>query len=67
MKSVVISGTGLFTPPHSISNEELVDAFNAHADAFNAEHADAIAAGTVMAVERSSPGIARTHKISCCC
>ena len=56
MKSVVISGTGLFTPPHSISNEELVEAFNAHADAFNAEHADAIAAGTVTAVERSSPG-----------
>jgi beta-ketodecanoyl-[acyl-carrier-protein] synthase len=56
MKSVVISGTGLFTPPHSISNEELVEAFNAHADAFNAEHADAIAAGTVTALERSSPG-----------
>jgi beta-ketodecanoyl-[acyl-carrier-protein] synthase len=56
MKPVVISGTGLFTPPHSISNEELVDAFNAHADAFNAEHADAIAAGAVTALERSSPG-----------
>jgi beta-ketodecanoyl-[acyl-carrier-protein] synthase len=56
MKSVVISGTGLFTPPHSISNEELVEAFNAHADAFNAEHADTIAAGTVTALERSSPG-----------
>ena len=24
MKSVCISGTGLFTPPHSISNDELV-------------------------------------------
>ena len=30
MKQVVISGTGLFTPPHSISNEELVVAFNAY-------------------------------------
>lgn len=56
MKSVVISGTGLFTPPHSISNEELVEAFNAHADAFNTEHAEAIAAGTVTAREGSSPG-----------
>jgi beta-ketodecanoyl-[acyl-carrier-protein] synthase len=28
MKPVVISGTGLFTPPYSISNDELVVAFN---------------------------------------
>ena len=54
MKQVVISGTGLFTPPHSISNEELVVAFNAYAEQFNAEHADAIAAGEVAAIEASS-------------
>ena len=36
MKSVVISGTGLFTPPNSISNDELVTAFNAYVDLFNA-------------------------------
>jgi beta-ketodecanoyl-[acyl-carrier-protein] synthase len=54
MKQVVISGTGLFTPPHSISNEELVVAFNAYAELFNAEHAEAIAAGTVTAIEGSS-------------
>ena len=29
MKKVVISGTGLFTPEESISNEELIDSFNA--------------------------------------
>jgi beta-ketodecanoyl-[acyl-carrier-protein] synthase len=56
MKPVVISGTGLFTPPYSISNEELVVAFNAYAERFNAEHAAAIDAGTVTAIEPSSTG-----------
>ncbi|MDQ1815031.1 beta-ketoacyl-ACP synthase III [Massilia sp. CCM 9210] len=54
MKQVVISGTGLFTPPHSISNEELVVAFNAYAELYNAENADAIAAGELTAIEGSS-------------
>ncbi len=56
MKQVVISGTGLFTPPHAISNEELVVAFNAYAEQFNAEHAAAISAGAVTALETSSAG-----------
>jgi len=46
MKPVVISGTGLFTPPHAISNDELVDAFNAYVEHFNAQNAAAIAAGS---------------------
>ncbi|TQK05275.1 beta-ketoacyl-ACP synthase III [Herbaspirillum sp. SJZ107] len=54
MKSVVISGTGLFTPPHAISNDELVTAFNAYVELFNAENADRIAAGDVNALEPSS-------------
>jgi beta-ketodecanoyl-[acyl-carrier-protein] synthase len=54
MKQAVISGTGLFTPSNSISNEELVIAFNAYAELFNAENADAIAAGSVTALEPSS-------------
>ena len=54
MKQVVISGTGLFTPSHSISNEELVVAFNAYAELFNADNAAAIAAGEVAAIEGSS-------------
>ena len=33
MYPVVISGTGLFVPPHVITNDELVEAFNAYADA----------------------------------
>jgi beta-ketodecanoyl-[acyl-carrier-protein] synthase len=42
---VVISGAGLFTPAESVSNHELVESFNAWVDHYNAEHADAIAAG----------------------
>ncbi|EKU84039.1 beta-ketodecanoyl-[acyl-carrier-protein] synthase [Massilia sp. UYP32] len=54
MKPVVISGTGLFTPPHSISNDELVTAFNAYVELHNQEHAAQIAAGEVTALEPSS-------------
>ncbi|MEL6620075.1 MAG: beta-ketoacyl-ACP synthase III [Pseudomonadota bacterium] len=50
----VITGTGVYTPQQSISNAELVEAFNSYADRFNAEHADAIAAGTVTAKDHSS-------------
>ncbi len=50
----VISSTGLYTPPESISNAELVDSFNAYVSAFNAEHADAIAAGDVAELAPSS-------------
>ena len=56
MNQVVISGTGLYTPPYSISNEELVACFNAYAAQFNAEHDAAIAAGSVRAIEASSVG-----------
>ena len=31
----VISATGLYTPPHSISNAELVDSFNAYVERYN--------------------------------
>lgn len=50
----VISGTGLFTPEESISNEELVTAFNAWVDLFNDEHSEAIAKGEVEARTYSS-------------
>ena len=32
MSAVVISGTGLYRPPHTISNAELVEAFNRYVD-----------------------------------
>jgi beta-ketodecanoyl-[acyl-carrier-protein] synthase len=54
MPDIVISGTGLYTPPESISNEELVESFNAYVDAFNAEHARDIAAGSVAPLQPSS-------------
>jgi beta-ketodecanoyl-[acyl-carrier-protein] synthase len=54
MTDIVISGTGLFTPEQSISNAELVVSFNQWADAHNAEHADAIAAGDMQAQDHSS-------------
>lgn len=54
MQQVVISGTGLFTPSQSISNSELVAAFNAYATNWNAEHAAAIAAGELAPMQESS-------------
>ncbi len=47
--SVSITGTGLFTPSESISNAELAASLTASVERWNAEHADAIAAGTVEA------------------
>jgi beta-ketodecanoyl-[acyl-carrier-protein] synthase len=54
MTSVVISGTGLYQPPHIITNAELVASFNAYVEKFNAEHAAQIEAGTVVALAPSS-------------
>jgi len=45
MTRIVISGSGLWTPEQSISNEELVASYNAYADKFNTDNAAAIAAG----------------------
>ena len=50
----VISATGLYTPPESITNAELVDSFNAFVERHNAEFAEAIAAGDVAPLEPSS-------------
>ncbi|MDG2527383.1 beta-ketoacyl-ACP synthase III [Caulobacter endophyticus] len=55
MHQAVIAATGLYTPPFSISNVELVDAFNAYVERFNAANAEAIAAGEATALAPSSP------------
>ena len=67
----VISATGLYTPPDSISNEELVASFNTYVDSFNTEHADAIARGDTEALQPSSvefiekaSGIKSRHVVS---
>lgn len=54
MKQVVISGTGLYTPANSISNDELVQAFNSYVQMFNHENAAAIEAGEMEALRESS-------------
>ena len=54
MPAIAITGTGLFTPPHAISNDELVAAFNAYVAAENAKNAAAIARGEMKALEGSS-------------
>jgi len=41
MTNVVITGTGLFTPEHTIDNDALVASFNAWVDAENARRAEA--------------------------
>ena len=68
MRSIAITGTGLFTPPQVISNDELVDAFNAYVDAENQRNAEPIARGEATALARSSvafivnaSGIHRRH------
>ncbi|MFN3517693.1 MAG: beta-ketoacyl-ACP synthase III [Novosphingobium sp.] len=50
----VISATGLFTPPETITNEELVASFNEYVRRFNVRHAAEIAAGTVAELAPSS-------------
>ncbi len=50
----VISATGLFTPPESISNAELVDSFNRYVAQFNTANAAAIASGEVAELLPSS-------------
>jgi beta-ketodecanoyl-[acyl-carrier-protein] synthase len=52
--SVVISGSGLWNPPHSISNEELVDAYNAYATQYNEQNVADIESGTLSAKPLSS-------------
>jgi beta-ketodecanoyl-[acyl-carrier-protein] synthase len=50
----VISGVGLWKPPFSISNEELVASYNGWAERFNRVHQDAIDRGEVEARPLSS-------------
>ena len=52
--AVVISGAGVWNPPHVVTNEELVESYNAYARAHNAAHAADIAAGTKAALPPSS-------------
>jgi beta-ketodecanoyl-[acyl-carrier-protein] synthase len=54
MQKVVLSGSGLWTPEHSISNEELIGAYNAYADHYNELNQKQIEAGELSAKPHSS-------------
>ena len=54
MARTAISGTGLYTPPDSISNAELVHAYNEYVRQYNAAHHEAIVSGAVHPLLRSS-------------
>lgn len=54
MIKVAISGTGLFVPSQTITNDELVESFNAYVAKFNAEHAAEIASGELQPLQPSN-------------
>ncbi len=54
MAAMALSGSGLFTPPQSISNDELVQAFNEYVRRHNEAHADAIRSGAMEPLQPSS-------------
>lgn len=54
MKTIVLSGSGVYTPPFSISNEELVESFNRYVDIYNSLNHEDIEIGVVEPLLHSS-------------
>ena len=54
MKKIVISGTGIFTPEESITNEELVSAYNEYAKNYNLANKNKIDLGEKVPLEFSN-------------
>ena len=54
MDNIYISGTGLWVPPHGITNDELMASYNAYVEKFNTENAKEIAAGSIEELSPSS-------------
>jgi beta-ketodecanoyl-[acyl-carrier-protein] synthase len=52
--SVIISGTGLFTPKESITNAELVESYNQYADIYNEENKNEINSGSLEPLVHSN-------------
>ena len=52
--SVIISGSGVYTPSQKISNEELVKSYNAYADIYNQKNHEEISKGTLDKLTHSS-------------
>ena len=53
-QDIVISGTGLYTPPEKISTRELVDSYNAYVRRFNDTHREDIDTGARTPLPESS-------------
>ena len=71
MDRIAISGTGLFTPAETITNAELIAAYNDYVHDFNVARAAEIKAGTAHALLKSSDefivkasGIKRRHVVA---
>lgn len=62
MNRIFLTGTGLYTPPDSVTNEELVASLSVANEKWNAEHAAEIARGDV--IERDMPSEAFIRKAS---
>ncbi len=54
MEKIVISGTGVFTPEESITNKELVNAYNSYAESYNSNNENDINSGNKVALELSN-------------
>lgn len=54
MIQAAITGTGLYTPPLSISNDELVECYNGYVERHNQDNGAAIAEGRVAPLQPSS-------------
>ena len=54
MEQIVISGTGVFTPEESITNKELVKAYNSYAETYNLNNKVDISRGNKIPLELSS-------------
>lgn len=50
----IINATGLYTPEYSVSNDELVEAFNQHVNRYNTDNHSAIEKGELQALPLSS-------------
>ena len=62
LSRTVITGTGLFTPTDSITNEELVASLTKANERWNAEHREEIEEGAV--IERDAPSVRFIEKAS---
>ena len=54
MNNIYISGTGLWIPPYGITNDELMESYNAYVKKFNADNSEEIASGTTKELSPSS-------------